>query len=161
MWKIFLDEYDIKLCMFVAQQRDKFAKDRGFKPYNQDQLSTAQDNLYGAARECAAGKLLKIYWHHNIGITQDYDLFPDLQVRGTEHPRGRLLVRQRDKDTDRFIFVTRVAREFELRGWIFGGEAKKEEWWADPTKKNRFAYFVPHDALRPMETIKQDGVLRL
>jgi hypothetical protein len=37
--------------------------------------------------------------------------------------------------------------KYVIRGYLYGKDAKRQEWWRDPTKKNRFAYFVPQSAL--------------
>jgi hypothetical protein len=45
--------------------------------------------------------------------------------------------------------VTGLAPVFILRGWIWGREGKRDEWWTDPAC-GRPAFFVPQNALRPM-----------
>ena len=84
-----------------------------------------------------------------IGDTSADDV-ADWQVRSTRGPTNRLIVHKTDHDDKRYILVRADLPRFVLVGWILGRDAKRDEWWTDPTGKGRWAYFVPASALHPM-----------
>ena len=102
----------------------------------------------GACGECAVAKLLGRFWSGAVGDLTADDVGP-LQVRATSHSEGRLILHPRDPDNRAFVLVTGRAPDLTVRGWIPAKEAKRREWWADPTGK-RPAFFVPIGALADM-----------
>jgi hypothetical protein len=109
-------------------------------------------DIEGAAGEMAVAKWMRTYWNGNIGNLKADDVGP-FQVRTTAHPRGRLCLHKRDNPDKTFIHVRGVAPSFELVGWIVAREGMLEDYWKDPTGRERWAYFVPNAALRPMEEL--------
>lgn len=111
-------------------------------------------NIEGALAEMAVAVKLNRYW---LPVTEgSLDALPGdvgkVQVRSTKNPNGRLILHRDDPDDAHFIFVRgpfleRNGLRFTLVGWIKGTDAKREEWWADPSGSNRPAFFVPNEAL--------------
>ena len=65
-----------------------------------------------------------------------------------------VVVHDRDNDDSKFILVRGRFPVYELAGWIFGREAKKERFIFVGDKRGGLpAYFVPASKLRTMETI--------
>jgi hypothetical protein len=58
-----------------------------------------------------------------------------------------LILHPKDKDHDRFYLCVGMNGEYDIRGWIFGIEGKRSEYWDDPTRKGRPAFFVPQEKL--------------
>lgn len=80
------------------------------------------------------------------------------QVRSIESEGHRLIVHNHEADDLPFVLVL-VKRDMlpnvGLCGWIMGRDAKRPEYLADPTGKDRPAFFVPNrePPLQPMETL--------
>jgi hypothetical protein len=74
----------------------------------------------------------------------------DLQIRGTDHLNGSLIVRSDDLDSFRFVLMI-VNRESHVRcaGFVSGREAKRSEFIRSPNGRER-AFFVPQNKLSPL-----------
>lgn len=107
-----------------------------------------QYHIEGAAGEMAVAKWAGRYWNGNIGNLAADDV-GRLQVRTASGHGYSLLIYPTDADDKAFILVTGLAPAFVLRGWIWGREGKRQEWWSDPVG-GRPAFFVPQAALRPV-----------
>ena len=109
-------------------------------------------DIRGALGEMAVAKWLGVYWSGRFefrGVDVGH-----VEVRTAAKPTHSLILHDRDPDARPFILVTGTCREFELRGWVYGSEGKRREFWSDP-KGGRPAYFVPQSALNPMDTLPQ------
>jgi hypothetical protein len=106
-----------------------------------------QRHIEGALTEAALAKSLGRYWL-GTGKWKDPDV-GDVDVRATHRPNGRLIIHKEDPEDRRFYFMTGLNGSYELRGWIMGRDAKRDEWWTDPVG-GRPAYFVPIAALNPI-----------
>ena len=64
---------------------------------------------------------------------------------------------QRNEIPDRkFVLVTIQDKTTLIHGWCYGRDAMKEEFWADPAR-GRPAYFVPKEALFPIESLTDEA----
>lgn len=77
------------------------------------------------------------------------DASPDWEVRWTRRDNGRLILRPRDDEQRRWVLVTGELGRYVVRGWLYGHEARREEWWEAPAGREP-AWFVPQSALRPL-----------
>lgn len=71
-----------------------------------------------------------------------------------ENPKGqrRLWVyRDEPHPERRFVLAMIKMPHVELWGWMIGTAAMRDEWWKDPRKENRWAFYPPHTALRGMD----------
>jgi hypothetical protein len=82
------------------------------------------------------------------------DLGKNLQIRSTISHNYSLIVRPVDPDEDFYILVTGTAPEYWVRGYIVGTAAKNDRWTRDPNERPD-AYFVPSEALLPIEDLKE------
>lgn len=108
-------------------------------------------DIEGAGGEMAVAKALDVYWD---GSVDTYKL-PDVgkyQVRQTELSNGSLIVREGDSDDEIFILVTGKAPLYEVRGYMLGAAAKREEFVRDPHGMSP-AWFVPQGKLSPIEDL--------
>ncbi len=105
-----------------------------------------QRHIEGALAECAMAKYLDRYWQGK-GEAGDRDIGHH-EIRSANKHHKRLMMHPRDDDNSRYWFLTGQYGTYKLHGWINGRDAKREEYWEDPTGNNRFAYFVPHSALK-------------
>lgn len=114
----------------------------------------------GALVEVATAKGLDIPYVETK--RRDPDLLGDIQVRGADSHSKRLILHEPEDENGkgdpphhRYIFTTRRGKspDFYIQGWLFYGEGARREFWADPTGKNRPAYFVDSELLRRIDTL--------
>lgn len=127
----------------VIRQVENLGKDR--KPY----YGAGSDNdwqlhVEGALGEMAFAKFVGEFWSGAHSFRAD-DVGP-WRIRTRSKEFYELIVHKEDPDDKRFVLVTGKNGHYTIHGWIWGSEAKKEEWWKDPAG-NRPAYFVPQSAL--------------
>ena len=77
-----------------------------------------QSHIIGAISEYAVAKLLGLEWHWERQPDK-YDV-GRYQVRATENPSNRLLVRKNDNPADQFIFAKVYENRVLLEGWTTG-----------------------------------------
>jgi hypothetical protein len=109
-------------------------------------------DIEGACAEKFAAKRLGAYWFDGTNGETDVGLH---QVRHTALLNGRLMLHPEDKDNEVFVLVVGRAPAFELIGWCFGREGKRQEYWEDPTGGDRWAFFVPRGVLHSMADIPE------
>jgi len=118
-----------------------------------------QADIVGAIGECILSKYLNIYWSPEVGKldTEQGDV-AGYQVRATSWRNGNLRIKKADDPEDIFVLVTgenTAALEWTIRGWCYGGDAQKEEYWVSK-QKDRWAYFYPPELLEPIESLTQE-----
>jgi hypothetical protein len=110
-------------------------------------------DIEGCCGELAVAKWFGVYWNGNMEKLRADDA-GNLQVRTTAAHSNRLILHPRDPDDRAFVLVTGVAPTYVLQGWIMGRDGKREEFWCDPSRQGRPAFFVPHSALSPVESLR-------
>lgn len=119
----------------------------GHYEHNQDAWAT---DIEGALRELALAKHTGRWWtgleFKGGGTTKAGDV-GELQVRGTDHNSGHLLIYDDDPDTAPFVLVIGVAPRYRIVGQIFGGEGKQQRWWREDGVRYP-AFWVPQEVLR-------------
>ena len=113
--------------------------------------------------EMAVAKALNLYWSGSVGDYGAVDVGGLVEVRTRTKSWHSLIIHPEDKDWAPYVLVDSSATpSFRLVGWVFGREGKKEEYWSDPAKTGRHAYFVDQERLNPMSkllNILKDGSL--
>jgi hypothetical protein len=110
-------------------------------------------HVLGALGECAVAKAYNLYWHPHVGVYDKPDVGP-YQVRTTRFRNDRQLVlHPKDEDNRKFVCVVGMHTYFEIVGWCFAHEGKKQEFWADYFKNKRPAFFVANRILRDPATL--------
>lgn len=110
-------------------------------------------HILGAAGELALAKALGIYWTGHINTFKQPDLGTNIQVRTRSSHTYDLIVRDGDADDELFVLVTGTLPAFHIWGWIRGGDAKQREYLKTYGSRPE-AFFVPHDALHPLATLR-------
>jgi hypothetical protein len=110
-------------------------------------------HIEGALGEQAVAKALNIYWDGSVNTWKAEDL-AGIQVRTRREHWHDLIVRPDDSDASAWVLVTGKEGDYIVRGWIAGGEAKRQEWLKDHGQRPK-AYFVPQSALRPLAELKR------
>jgi len=109
-------------------------------------------HIEGALGEMAAAKALNIYWDGSVNTFKAHDLV-GIQVRTRSRNDYELIVRPSDDDDAAWVLVTGKHGTYNVRGWIRGKDAKREEWLQTHGQRPP-AYFVPHAALLPIEGLR-------
>jgi hypothetical protein len=83
------------------------------------------------------------------------------EVRSIDRRGCRLILHEKGKDFERqhLPFVLALVErdrlpEVDLVGWVIGTKGMQEEYWEDPTRKGRWAFFVPPGLLEPVERLR-------
>jgi hypothetical protein len=111
-------------------------------------------HLLGAAGEVAVASYLGLKEHlfKETKAKRGSDDLPGIDVKTRSSARYDLIVQRQSDPNKKFLLVTIENRQTLLHGWIHGGEAMQEKFWADPAG-GRPAYFVPKEYLRPIDTL--------
>jgi hypothetical protein len=81
----------------------------------------------------------------------------NIQVRTTDRDDGRLILRERDFPGHWYVFVVGTPPVMSVRGYVYGCDAQRPEYSADPQDWGN-AWFVSQRALL---TIPPDGTVPL
>lgn len=150
--RIVLDESEYYMAMQAGCLRQLENRSIGRPHYWGAPTNRAEQfHITGSVGEACVAKHLGIYWLGK-GTFGGSDV-GDLQVRSTANPEGKLVLHKSDKDDSPYILVYVSEGVGVIKGWVYGSEGKRQEFWGDPTKKGRPAFFVPHEKLRPMDTL--------
>lgn len=115
--------------------------------------SAWNNHIEGAAGELAVAKVLDVYWGGSINTFKKGGDVGDLQVR-TSLTHEDLIVRPHDSDSAIFVLVLGPLPTVQVKGWMYGYEAKQEKWLARRAERTP-AYFVPNKELRSIEELKE------
>lgn len=140
------------LSSMVGLRRRLASKTDGKRERNgADRASEAEAwffNVVGAMGEMAASKALGVYWPASINAPKgDPDMPPDWQVRTLAKHHYDLIVRDDDRDDQRFVLVTGDGPVFQVHGWVLGAEAKRQEWRRDRGARGKPCFWVPRSSL--------------
>lgn len=104
--------------------------------------------------EMAVAKGLNLYWSGSVGDYGAVDVGGLVEVRTRTKDWHSLIIHKEDKPESPYVLVD-ASRQPDMRlvGWMYARDAMDEKFWSDPSGKNRPAYFVPQDALRPMDDL--------
>ena len=115
-------------------------------------------HIEGCGGELAVAKHFNLFWTGNIGNLSLADV-GNIQVRTTSWDTGRLIIHPKDKDDDIFILVTGAMPTYTIQGYMTAKEAKQDQWWEDPRRQNRWAYFIPQKSLHQISEINLSAAL--
>jgi hypothetical protein len=148
MVNIILSPNELALAHFEGERRHLVHLRRGDPMVNDTERSLLKD-LTGASGELAVCKYLNLAW---TGVEGPHrrDCGGLVEVRATDLSHGRLWGYEKDPDTVPSVFaVQETPALFELRGWLWGREVKREEHREGPN-----LFYVPRGVpLRPMKLL--------
>jgi hypothetical protein len=78
---------------------------------------------------------------------------PGIDIKTRSKHQYDLIVQKNEPPEKKYVLVTIENKTTLIHGWIYGGEAMQEKFWADPAR-GRPAYFVPKEMLRCMSTLE-------
>lgn len=131
----------------------KVGNDHGGKSGREIRERFAQ-GIMGQMAEHAVSKALDLYPVASAaGISGDDP--GGLAIRSTPWPNGCLIVNESELpagDEKRFVLVVGHWPKFTVVGWIFGREARRDEWWRPDERPA--SWWVPQSALRSSDELE-------
>lgn len=109
------------------------------------------DDIGGALAEFIVARVLDRYPSGcvDLGVAD----VGRVEVRYTARPNGKLLVRQRDRDSSPFVLVRGIPFVLDVAGWLFGWQAKADRYRYQDNGRPP-CYLVPAEDLRPIEDLR-------
>lgn len=97
-------------------------------------------------------------WPKDLADIASGDIGP-YEVRHSRLHTNRLLVKEPHLDNYNvpYIFVTGTGTCQVIRGWIFGYDAMKPNYWWTPENRDGWSFFCPQDALQDISTLPPVG----
>ena len=143
---------EVRLACHHAADRYSNAIARGAKPkINVDQPEDrAATDFLSSMAELAVAKGLNLYWSGVQGIGVN-DVGP-YEVRSTALANGRLVISEKDKDSQKIVLVTCNPPEFNVVGYINAKEGKQNIYRF--TNQRGWCWMVPQDKLEKFEQDK-------
>lgn len=148
--KVRLSESEIRIGSTNGADRKISSISGGFYRGNHKQSSGWSEDIEGALAEMALCKHMGLYWTAGVNTFKHPDVGQDIQVRSTTRDDGCLIVRDDDSDDHRFYLVIGSNGTYEIVGWLYGSEAKKDKWARNPGGYRR-SFFVPQKFLRSID----------
>lgn len=142
-WQEYLAAADVGLRRFASSSRSGH---NHATTYDRDFLKRLEEETVGACGEIAFCKWKGIYYDFSVDT---YHSIPDVgvfEIRSTVLDSGSLIVRDNDADDRIYVLCTGRPPLMKMRGWILGGDAKKDEWVRNP-HGHRPSWFVPQHEL--------------
>ena len=111
-------------------------------------------HLLGAAGEMAVASHLgmKHLLYQETQAKKGSDDLPGMDIKTRSKHSYDLIVQKNEDPRKKFVLVTIQDKTTLIHGWCYGRDAMKEEFWADPAR-GRPAYFVPKEALAPIDSL--------
>lgn len=145
--------------MMRAIRSGKVGHDHGGRSGRQVRERWAQA-IHGQMAEHAVCKALGLYPIASVdGIGGDDP--GGYAIRSTPWNDGCLIVNQSElpeADDKRFLLVVGHWPRFRLAGWLYGAEARRDEWWRPDERPP--SWWVPQSSLRPVESLKSEATGR-
>lgn len=154
--KVTLTPWEYKAAVDLAVTRLAVSRDRGIKdisPRERSWFDLLKIDVLGAAGEMAVAKVLDKFWTPSVNTMHRIaDIGTDIEVRTSTRSHSSLIVRENDVDTRWFYLVVGEPPVLDVKGYILGSEAKRDEWFRDGQRDGyRPAWFVPQPYLTPIE----------
>ena len=111
-------------------------------------------DLIGSIGEAVVAKYLDRFWCGR-GKFRGGDV-GSYQVRATKYDTGCLLLNKNDYPDTPYILVTVNSGVGKIRGWVYAREGQQDKYLQDKSGRGK-AYYVPQDALRPIETLPTEN----
>lgn len=147
---------EFAMCVYVANDRQRNAVKAGKRNTirKMDWVESVSVHVHGCVGELAAAKALGVQWTGSVDTFKQFgDLRGELEIRHRTKKEWDLIVRPSEAN-DRLYVLTRGTPpdSVEVVGYIQGHLAKQDKWKKDYGGRGE-AYFVPADALRPLEEL--------
>lgn len=158
VWKLSPSEKALAIAEGERRQnvnaaQGKVGRDRG----PTDGHDALRVHILGAGGEMAVASFLGLKEHvfqEQEARRGSYDLPPNIDVKTRAKHYYDLACFLNESSEKTLVLVTIESQEIRLHGWIKAAHAKQDQWKKSHVP-GRVSYFVPKEALRPMEELKQ------
>lgn len=154
----------------LTEEEKRVAKEEGFRrqQYNEKKGLKGRDkgptmgddalrvHTLGAGGEMAVAAYLGLKDHvfkETEAKRGSYDLPPNIDVKTRAKHYYDLACFLDESPEKTLVLVTIQSKEIRLHGWIWAEDAMQEQWKKSHVP-GRISYFVPKEALRPMQELK-------
>jgi hypothetical protein len=107
--------------------------------------------LTAMAAEYAVSKALGLHWPLDLGRFHQPDV-GGYHVRSCQKD-GCLILRTDDPPNEPFVLVEADGPAYRLLGWCYPANVRRPEFWSDKGTGRPPAWFVPREALQPLEEL--------
>lgn len=156
--KVTLNRWQFRACADEAVLRIAVSGDRNGKHNNvrdRDLKTRVWDEIIGSCTEMAVCIALGKTWTPSVNDSEkQVDIPPNIEVRGTQIPNGKLILRDQDSLDRWYFLVTAKAPTFEIVGFIKGLDGRDDRWIDNPNDHGA-AYFIPQSELLPVTEWKK------
>ncbi len=115
--------------------------------YERTLVKRLEEEVVGACGEIAFAKHIGKFFVPSVNaFNKEADVGLNVEVRSTIRLDGCLIVRNNDLDDRAFVLAIVDGKNVDLAGWLYGRDAKKDEWIKNP-HGYRKAWFVPQNCL--------------
>ncbi len=159
-WTITLTSDQIKRIEEVAKSRQ--STNRGASNPDGAIINSYKADRIGSIGEEAVSAAMQLEWDGKHFSFEDWlewrktgNDVSGLEVKCTDHPYGRLWVRERENvklDAPYILVKAHKYPTVTLIGWAYGKEIKQEK-HLEPGLYNKPAYYIPSASLRPMDDL--------
>lgn len=150
-----LTRYELDMAANVGVRRHVSAVTSGRKPtHGIDPSDGWRAHIEGACGELAVAKYLGKYWDGSVDTFRSMPDLGDIEIRTRSKDYYELIIREDDEPSKVYVLVTGIAPHYQVRGWIRGADARRDEWLQTHGGRPP-AWFVPHEALTPIR--KRNG----
>jgi len=144
--KIELTSQEIQIASMVGIQRQVEDIERRKKSFSgESQTGAWQRHIEGALSECALAKHLNVFWSKRPYPLPDVY---DSEVRSTPYSSGVMPIGTTDKDDRKYYLLTGINGTYIIRGWLYGKDCKRPEWWRELQPGRPPCFCVPQSALK-------------
>lgn len=161
MIEITLNKNEIYIASVIGARRNiESAGSREFNKVKNKDFGWHID-IEAAAAELALAKALGVYWDFSVNTYKRPDV-GGYQVRHTQVPGGKLILRPGDAPNEKYILVIGSTPLFVVAGWVWGHDAMVDEYIFRGFNGMPDCWMVPQAALMPADRIasEKDGNLR-
>lgn len=123
--------------------------------YQSNYLEIMERDIGGILAEMVVGRRFDKHYLPPVNTFHGKaDVGEDIEVRSTKYSNGALILRDNDADDRRYVLVVVDAMAgFEIKGWVWGYEAKTEQWFKGDQGRPAWWY---RGQLRPIEQLTVD-----
>jgi hypothetical protein len=147
MTSVTLTQYELDMAATVGVRRQVSAVASGRKHQHGMSFEDGwRAHIEGACGELALAKYLGKYWDGSVDTFRSLPDLGNIEIRTRSKSYYELIVREDDDPSKVYVLVTGFAPDYQIRGWIRGADARRDEWLQAHGGRPP-AWFVPHDAL--------------
>ena len=145
--------FETQMAVGVGVSRQLECLKNGQKSFKIKGSGMWDPHINGALGELAFAKATGAYFSGSVNTFKSERDVGNYEVRTAANHNLNLIIRPKDDDEHIFVLVTGTCPEYQVRGWIYGKDAKKDEFKRSPQNGGPSAFFVPPTELNSMDSL--------